>query len=140
MMSSGPAMARQANLELLFERVDVLRAARDGNGGPWLRRGAVEEVLLPVLDGRGLLTIQPQLGKRLARGAEKLCNHVGRVEDVLVCGVIRQRCRRSHDVTVDVAAAAESGGTGVSDCGDYGFQIVLAHTMNLHQNEVSFEE
>ncbi len=128
---AGEARRRWAShLELLLQLLDRLSAARDGRRGA-AGGGAVDEVLLPVLDGGGLLAVEPELGEGLARGAEQLGYHIGGVEDVLVRGIVGEGGGRRHDVAVDVAAAAESGGARVGNGGDDGFEVVLLHAMDL---------
>mmetsp|Transcript_85800 Transcript_85800/g.228707 ORF Transcript_85800/g.228707 Transcript_85800/m.228707 type:complete len:413 (-) Transcript_85800:72-1310(-) len=115
--------------EELLEALNVLVVAGLRLGV--LARGAVNEVLLPVLDGLGLLAVEPELRERRGRGLEELRNHVGHVEDVVVRGVVDEGSGRRHDVTVDVTAAAEGGGASVGESGDDSLEVMLAHAVDL---------
>mmetsp|Transcript_43414 Transcript_43414/g.84804 ORF Transcript_43414/g.84804 Transcript_43414/m.84804 type:complete len:591 (-) Transcript_43414:533-2305(-) len=123
---SEPGVVQERRRDLLVQLLDG-----GGDGGDDAGRGgALNHVLLPVLDRRCLLSVHPELSEGGGGGGEEISDVVRGLERILVRRV-REGGGGCHDVAVDVSAAAERRAPGVRDGRDDALEVGLLHTVDL---------
>ena len=87
------------------------------------------DVILPVLDCRRLLAVEPQLVEGRGHGLEKIRYRLGILLRIDICWVIGEVHCRHHHVAVNIATATVSVRADIGNRGDDRLQVRLHHTM-----------
>mmetsp|Transcript_20738 Transcript_20738/g.48026 ORF Transcript_20738/g.48026 Transcript_20738/m.48026 type:complete len:489 (+) Transcript_20738:966-2432(+) len=109
--------------------VELLEGGGEGRDVVHARR-ALHQILAEVLDGGGLLAVEPELREGVGSRLEQLADEVGGLVRVLVRRV-GEGHRGRHHVAVDVAAPAEGRAAGVGDVRDDLLEVLLLHAVDL---------